>query len=340
MPTTKNAQLRYQVLDRCFQDKNNYYSIDDLLDEVNERLRAIGSHIELRQLRQDIEYMRSSDHFNAPIEAVPYWGKKCYYHYSRPFSIYNNELSPDEYDKLETSIRILKRYCSSPSYAWLEESLSQIECKFGFVANSNNLVSFQENADLKGLEFLSQVIEATVEHRVLDINYQPYGRDERLMTIHPYYVKQYNNRWFLIGYYAQKELLSNLALDRIQSITEAQVHFIKNESYDFDHFFDEVVGVTIPKDVPVEHIKLQFTKNRFPYVVSKPIHHSQQVVDEDQHIISLDVRPNFELEQQIFSFGNDVEVLEPETFRRKMANKIQENYEKYFPVHDDCTDKA
>ena len=100
------------------------------------------------------------------------------------------------------------------------------------------------------------------------------------------------------------------------------------------------MGVTIPKDVPVEHIKLQFTKNRFPYVVSKPIHHSQQVVDEDQHIISLDVRPNFELEQQIFSFGNDVEVLEPETFRQKMANKIQENYEKYFPMHDDCTDKA
>ena len=339
MPTTKNAQLRYQVLDRCFQDKNNYYSIDDLLDEVNERLRAIGSHIELRQLRQDIEYMRSSDHFNAPIEAVPYWGKKCYYHYSRPFSIYNNELSPDEYDKLETSIRILKRYCSSPSYAWLEESLSQIECKFGFVANSNNLVSFQENADLKGLEFLSQVIEATVEHRVLDINYQPYGRDERLMTIHPYYVKQYNNRWFLIGYYAQKELLSNLALDRILSITEAQVHFIKNESYDFEHFFDEVVGVTV-RDVPVEHIKLQFTEKRFPYVVSKPIHHSQVVEDEDQFIISIDVRPNPELEQQIFSFGKDVEVLEPEAFRQRIAEKIAENSKKYFPVHDDCTGNA
>lgn len=38
MPTNKNAQLRYRILDRCFSDFHRTYSIEDLLDTVNESL--------------------------------------------------------------------------------------------------------------------------------------------------------------------------------------------------------------------------------------------------------------------------------------------------------------
>ena len=32
MPTNKNAQLRYQILDRCFSDFSRKYEIQDLVD--------------------------------------------------------------------------------------------------------------------------------------------------------------------------------------------------------------------------------------------------------------------------------------------------------------------
>ena len=74
---------------------------------------------------------------------------------------------------------------------------------------------------------------------------------------------------------------------------------------------------------------LRFTPERFPYVVSKPIHASQQTVSGDDCIISIEVRPNKELFSQIFSYFPDVEVLSPEAMRAEVRQKIEENLRKY-----------
>jgi len=59
---------------------------------------------------------------------------------------------------------------------------------------------------------------------------------------------------------------------------------------------------------------------------------------KEECTLSLEVKPTRELEQQILSFGSDVEVLSPESFRAQIAIKIEENYKKYFPVQDEFTD--
>ncbi len=70
MPTNKNAQLRYQVLDRCFSDFTHKYTIDELLDKVNESLFDLyATKVQMRQIREDIKYMRDRISFNAPIIA-------------------------------------------------------------------------------------------------------------------------------------------------------------------------------------------------------------------------------------------------------------------------------
>jgi hypothetical protein len=112
MPTNRNAQLRYQILDRCFSNFRRKYTIDDLLDEVNEQLIDInGKGISPRQIRDDIKYMRDRVSFDAPIEAYPFEGKKCYYRYSDPdYSIFKNELSVEELSELRSTIGMLGRY--------------------------------------------------------------------------------------------------------------------------------------------------------------------------------------------------------------------------------------
>ena len=92
MPTNKNAQLRYQILDRCFSDFHHQYSIDDLLQKVNESLYELyGSGVSLRQVRDDIKYMRDRMSYDAPIKAYPLEGRKCYYRYEDPgFTIFSN----------------------------------------------------------------------------------------------------------------------------------------------------------------------------------------------------------------------------------------------------------
>ena len=85
-------------------------------------------------------------------------------------------------------------------------------------------------------------------------------------------------------------------------------------------------------------IVLQFTETRFPYVTSKPIHKSQTILSKSECTISLEVKPTRELEQQILSFGPDVEVLSPDAFRNQIGKKITEMMKKHFPVQDDRTE--
>lgn len=342
MPVNKNAQFRYQILDRCFSDYRHKYDFDDLLEKVNEHLADVcgrESMIKERQLRDDINAIRKMLPDGIYLDAKPYYDKKRYYRYSEcDFSIFQNELSPEDVQKLRSTIEMLSRYRGVPNNVWLEEVISNLEYRFGIKSNSENVVAFEQNEQLQGLEYLSEVIDAVVNHTPLTIYYRTYKRKEITSTLHPYHVKQYNNRWFLFGYEEESGKIANKALDRIQRISLANVPYKPNISIDFAHFFDDVVGVSIPNDdVNKETIVLRFTESRFPYVTSKPIHKSQTVLSEDEHTISLEVTPTRELEQQILSFGSDVEVLLPEAFRAKIGRKIADIYKKYFPMQDECT---
>ena len=126
MPTNKNAQLRYKILDRCFSDFSRKYEIDDLLQIVNEVLYDVeGSVVSIRQIRDDIRNMRDRMPYNAPIKAYQYDGKKCSYRYSEPdFTIFNNELSAEGVASLRSPIDLLSRFRGVPSNAWLEDVIS------------------------------------------------------------------------------------------------------------------------------------------------------------------------------------------------------------------------
>lgn len=342
MPTNKNAQLRYRILDECFKDQLHQYEIDDLLDKVNEKLWDInGTSVSLRQIRDDIKYMRDRVTFDAPIKAYPFDGKRCYYRYEDPeFSIFKNELSEEERIKLSSTIDMLGKY-RGPNFAWLEEVISSLEYRFGVKPNADNIVSFDQNEQLKGIEHLSDIIDAIANHQPLKLTYRTYSGNEIKTIIHPYHMKQYNSRWFLFGLEESKygKQITNRALDRIIKFTPTDIPFIENEDTDFKIYFDDVIGVTTPKDHPnKESVVLQFDEKRFPYVVSKPIHHSQRIVDEKEYTIEIMVRPNKELEAEILSYGPQCEVLGPQWLREEISKKIGELQKKYLSTQNDCTD--
>jgi predicted DNA-binding transcriptional regulator YafY len=346
MSTNKNATIRYQALDKCFRDHRHRYYLDDLIEACDEALDYYNgtSGVSRRQIFEDIKFIESNTGWSIPLERKKD-GKKVYYRYKDPdFSINQQPLTDEEAQQLQTVILTLSRFRGLPSNEWVEEVISNLEWRFNLKGKKENVISFEQNPNLKGLEHLSDVIDAASNHQPLRIEYHNYkngGRDISYL-MHPYYIKQYNNRWFLLGRVDGREDITNLALDRIVSMTVASdVAFIPNEKIDFEHYFDDVVGVTIPNnDVKIENIILRFTEARFPYVVSKPIHQSQEILNEDEHTISIKVKPTHELEQQLLSFGPDVKVLSPEAIKNQIGEKIAEMMKKYFPVQDSCTDNA
>jgi predicted DNA-binding transcriptional regulator YafY len=226
---------------------------------------------------------------------------------------------------------MLCRYRGLPSTAWLEEVITSLEYRFDLKVNRKTLVSFEQNSELKGLEHLSSLIDATMEQQALDIIYRSYRGKERTYAISPYYIKQYNGRWFLFGLDNATSRLMNLALDRIVSFKQSSEPYVPNTDFDFDTYFDDIIGVTVPNaDVKKETIELRFAEDRYPYVVSKPIHPSQKVIDPQTHIVSISVKPNRELYQRLFSFIPDVEVLSPEWLRKEIAERLKTALDKHF----------
>ncbi len=343
MSDNKKAIVRYLALDKCFRDFHARYDFQKLWDKCNEALSDSAMSVGRSQLYKDIDFMMSENGYKAPITKYRD-GQKVFYRYSdRDFSIQNQPLSDDEAQQLRTMIVTLSRFRGLPSYGWIEEVVSNLEYRFGLQGKKEAIVSFEQNARLSGLDKLPVVLDAAANHQVLEIMYRNYKNadNDLFFTLHPYHVKQYNNRWFLIGleHYHQHGKLTVVALDRIVKIDAVDdIEFVPNTTIDFEHYFDDVVGVTIPdENVPIEHIVLQFSPGRFPYVTSKPIHRSQQIVSEEDKTISIDVRPNKELDSRIMSYCPDICVVSPESYRLKFIDMIKQSLEKNSPVHTSWT---
>ena len=334
MSIIKNALLRYQTLDRCFKNNGRSYLIEDLLEEVNQTLfdeNPENSGIQVRQLREDIRFMRSELGYSAPIESRVISGKKHAYFYTEPtFSINNSPLNTTEAEQLKSVLTLLNRFQGNPGFEWLTEMSVILKDTFSLKSNSKKAISFEGNIDYTGYEFITPLFNAIVNNRVLKINYTPFGQDEIQLTFHPYHLKQFNNRWFVFGLNANLNAPAwNLALDRITNIIEIQDVYVEDFS-DWDYFFSEIIGVSKSFDQNEEEIHLLFSKRQAPYIITKPIHETQKHYElEDGLLVKIKVIPNFELEQLILSFGEGVKVLLPVHLKEKISDRIELSLSQY-----------
>ena len=334
MPTNKNASIRYQTLDKCFRDRYHKYNIDDLIAKCNEALQYYNGYgsVSKRQIFDDIKYMESSSGWNVPLLRKKN-GYSTYYCYDNPdFTINAQPLTDDEAQQLETAILTLSRFRAIPCNEWIEDVISNLEWRFNLKRSEHNIIAFEQNEQLRGLQYLSPIIDATIHQQVLKITYQSYKElsVERILTVHPYFLKEYNNRWYLIARDNEKGYICNLALDRVHAIEQDETISFEPTDIDFDTYFDNVIGVSIcDETVSKEHVVLKTSTRQFSYIVSKPLHPSQEVVNEEEHIISIDVKPNYELDYHILSLGSAIEVLEPASYRAHIREEIDEMYKKY-----------
>ena len=338
MPTNKNASIRYQTLDKCFRDRYHKYNIDDLIAKCNEALQYYNGSgsVSKRQIFDDIKYMESSSGWNVPLLRKKN-GYSTYYCYDNPdFTINAQPLTDDEAQQLETAILTLSRFRAIPCNEWIEDVISNLEWRFNLKRSEHNFIAFEQNEQLLGLQYLSPIIDATIHQQVLKITYQSYKElsVERILTVHPYFLKEYNNRWYLIARDNGKGYICNLALDRIHLLEEEHdVQFVPN-TIDFDAYFKDVIGVTVPSNVLKEHIELQISESQFAYIVSKPLHQTQKVLDFDKRIISVDVIPNYELDYHILSLVPDVSIITPESYKQHICKKLKEGLENISSCED------
>ena len=328
MPVDKQVLLRYQVLNKCFRSRYREYTIEDLLDECNKALRSQDKpEVSKRTIQNDITTLET-DYGIRLQENLKRGRQRLYRYYDLDYSLPLIRINDEERNKIQAAIDVLEDFEGEPLYDWTRSFLMQVES--GLLNDSPSpLVTFQSNPDLKGISHFPNLLQAIRTKRVLKLRYTPYGKDTQTITIYPYHLKQFNDRWYLIAQAKGYESYAHYALDRIDSYEEVALPY-KDSDVDFSEYFDDVIGVTVP-DGDAEDIVIKVTGKRFNYIRTKPLHLSQRIIEEAEGyaVISINVKVNKELESLILSFGDDMEVVAPASFRERIAGKIQAMNKKY-----------
>ena len=204
--------------------------------------------------------------------------------------------------------------------------------KLGLIEQDESVLSMDTNMDLKGMDYLGPLFGFIVNKRVLKITYHPFTSGEPLeFIIHPYYLKEFNNRWFLLGYNTEADKPNwVVALDRIVSVEETELPY-KKSGIDWEYYFSDFVGVSKSDDYdePVE-VLLEVDEDQFPYIETKPLHQTQRVKSREAPIlISIQVIPNYELKSLILSFGEKIRVIKPVALREDIAGRLKRAVEGY-----------
>lgn len=336
MAINKHQIIRYNRLDRCFKNSGKEYTIEALLDAVNEAILehdSTSSGIQMRALRNDIQFMRSEAGYNAPIETLKSSRGSYYYRYAyKNFSIHNSPLNDTEAQQLKKAVSILQRFEGSPEFEWVNEIAPLLNDKFGLKNNEQKVMSLETNIDYRGYAYITPIFNAIINKTVLLITYEPFGKEPYVVTFHPYHLKQYNNRWFLFGYNAfNQNSRWNLALDRISGTIETTNEKYKTDETDWQEFFDDIIGVSRNPIGGIEEVKLLFKKEQAPYIETKPLHWSQKTKTLENGCLEIRIKVilNFELEMKILAFGENVTVLEPAFLAKRIKERITAQFKNY-----------
>lgn len=336
MATNKNALIRYKILDRCFKNTGRQYFIEDLIAECEKVMLDIdplSSGISRRQIFDDIAFMESNEGWEIELRKQRK-GKKVFYRYvNTSFSINNMPLNVVEVNQLKDAVNILSQFKGMPQFEWVNELIPKLAQGMQAKESLPTIMEFDHNQYLKGIEHLGTLHNAIFYKKVLSISYQPYENPTPFQVIlHPYFLKQYNNRWFLFGFNPDKNKYDwNLALDRIVNIMEIKNVYQKNIAIDWQVYFEDIIGVTKPMEETIEDVVLHFTDKTARYIETKPIHGSQKSkwLDNFTLEIRLQVMINYELERLILSYADAVMVVKPMSLRESILKRLNKSVSQY-----------
>lgn len=357
MPANKNAMTRYMILDELLSNQYHDYSLDDLTEEVSRRLSEMYSDtkgVVRRTIEKDINYLEYEGPFLVEIERrwVPCvnketgktTSKKCLRYKDPSFSIFKKELSVDEKLLLKEAFSLLGQFDGLPNLDALERLRLSLDMG---EKEDRHIISFTKNP-LENSNLLGELFTAISHKQVIELEYHTFSRpdEKRHVVIHPYLLKEYNRRWFLIAAADSDQKILNFSLDRINGVKPLGGYEFIQPQNDLRERFEDIIGVTIYEDSPVYKIYFWASEGSKSYVSTKPLHDSQRCLKGDNEsefrkrfpmlkdgaFFRIDCKENYELIRELTAFGNDLIVLEPSGIQDAVYERIKSLQDDYLKI--------
>lgn len=312
MPKNKSYDDRKKILNEMFRSNKNF-TLKELIERVSEKLDI---SISKKTIQNDIRAIKQeAQEKNAELKCV----NGRYTYEPKNFNLFEVKVDPASIDKIKLAASILKQIPGLDVHEELKEVFGKLEMRVSEVEEEPDIIQFDTRPDYQGAKYLAELLEAIKGETVISFDYQPFIHTQSIsITLHPYLLKEYNNRWFLIGlpeHMRQKREYEFhvFGLERIKSKIkpESKIEFYRHYTFDASTYYINIIGVTIPKGANIEKVVLRFKIPRAYYVETNPLHHSQKLIKETKtyKTFSYNLIRNPEWESVILSYGKDVEIL-------------------------------
>jgi len=315
-----------------------YPTIDEIRSKCEDSLFGSdwGDHISISTIEKDFRAMRTDAElgFFAPIKfSRVYMG---YYYSDDNYTIHAIPLKNEDIDAIKFASNTLMNFRESPMFAQFRFAIEKIFDRLNISSDAQDeridkIVQFDSYPNYPGKEFLQDLYTSIKEYKKVEIVYKKFNSDDKsTIQVHPYLLKEYKHRWYLISYVDDKKSLSTYALDRMLSLNILEDYFVIEKNFDPEQFFKYSFGITQSNE-NFYKVVLKFPFHQKGYLITQPLHASQKLIaeDKDSFTLELEVYLSYELIERVLSYGEDVVVIKPKELRATIQKRLLKAVRQY-----------
>ena len=187
------------------------------------------------------------------------------------FSIAKRPVNETQVEELKMLVDALDAFEGLPQFEGVEDLIVKLQSDMDMaskIPTIKKIIDWGGNPYYKGKEYLGPLYRAVSERKQIKMTYTPFGKEPRTFVTNPVYLKQYNNRWFVVALLEKDGFVFVNAFDRIDNLVVLDTDIPKDITFDAEEYFDPIVGVSRPMDGEIEEIEIQLTPDSYP--TSKP----------------------------------------------------------------------
>lgn len=317
MPINKSAYRRYKIIDMLVRNKMKPYpTMDEIIEACREKLSIDSSP---NTIQKDIAQMRElpPDGFDAPI----YYDRRMKgYAYSDPnYKLNDISLNDSDIDAIKEFIDLIQNIggsrLSEKFNNAMEKILSTVLEEFPEGDSKQHFLQTMTPPKSRGFEHFDLFYKACrTKTPVSFVHYSYKKRKFSAVTIHPFLIKEFENKWYILGYSESHKEIRTFGLDRIFDPFLLRKSFISVNRKIVESAISDYYGVFPIPNQKKQKVKILVSALGTNYFEAYPIHESQKIKKEPDgfSFITFNLVPTLELTRLFLSHGRHVEVKEPE----------------------------
>lgn len=333
MPKSKEQYARLRIIDELLRSRTRVKT-SEIVKAVQDKL---DESVDKRTIQKDIQDMINDCRLGyfAPIEYDH--RNKAYRYTDKGYSITNFSLQTHEIAALQFYGACLELYSNSGIFKDFSSAIDKIISGISIrqrlkkETDPDLIIQTDTTFDTAGSNWLELFVLAIDEKTNVRFDYRKYNSTEenQQRIISPYLLKEYRNRWYVIGMSVVENQIKTFALERMSNCNHFGGDYVKDDSFDPESYFKYSFGITALNG-PVQHIVLEFSKAQIPYIKSVPIHPTQSILRETKNgiKIGIDVVPSYELYEYILGKMPDVKIISPPTLVEHILKQIKAGLKK------------